>query len=70
MKKNTIKDLQIKSIKELKEMLPLIGKELADLRINQATKKQKNVKESKFKRIEIARIKTIIRKKELEETNG
>jgi|GEM_PF-3655032 len=70
MKKSSIKDLRTKTQKELKTLLLSIEKELIDAKMALETKKQKNTRISKFNRIEKARIKSIIREKELEEKNG
>ncbi len=67
MKRNDIKELTNKTIKELKEIQKLTEAELVKLKLDLALKKTKNVHAFYSKRKDLARIKTIIREKELVE---
>lgn len=56
-----VKDLRLKSDKELKDMINDFQKKLWNLRFNSTAGKIKNVKESKEIKKNIARIKTILK---------
>ncbi len=65
MKRKDIKELHTKTIKELNGLLSKAQEGLVHLRMEQEKKKSKNHRRFLEKRREIARIKTIIREKEL-----
>lgn len=65
MKTKEIKQLHAKTVKELKSLLGKTQEELVKLRMEQATRKLKNIHQLMKKRHDIARIKTVIREKEL-----
>lgn len=67
MKAKDIKNLHEKTIKELKRLLSKAQNELVKLRMDQAGRKLKDTHQVLKKRHDIARIKTIIREKELSE---
>ncbi len=63
MKKTELKQLREKNLKELKEELKKIEKELFQLKMAKMTGKLKNLREIFFKRKMIAIIKTLIKEK-------
>ncbi|OGD53936.1 50S ribosomal protein L29 [Candidatus Beckwithbacteria bacterium RBG_13_35_6] len=63
---NKVEDLNHLTQKELKNLLKKIQAEWLELKMALKTGKLKNIHEPKNKRKEIAKIKTIIREKELE----
>ena len=65
MKKKQLDELHAKSVKELKESVKKIQGELVQLRTELGAGKLKNVHQIKLKRRDLARIKTILREKEL-----
>lgn len=65
MKKKDVQELRNKSIKELRELMRKIQEELVKLRTELGAGKLKNVHQVKLKRRDLARIKTILREKEL-----
>lgn len=65
MKKKQLVELHTKSIKELKDLAKKIQEELVQLQTDLGAGKLKNVNQIKFKRHDLARIKTIIKEKEL-----
>jgi len=65
MKRKDIQELHGRSIKELKELMKKTQGELVQLRTDLGAGKLKNVHQIKMKRRDLARIKTIIREKEL-----
>lgn len=65
MKRKQLEEIKLKTIKELKIQLSDLKKEVADLTIEMATGKNKNVALIGEKKKEIAVILTIIRQKEL-----
>jgi len=67
MKKKDIQELHHKSVKELGELLKKTQKELAQLRTDLGAGKLKDVNQVKKKRHDLARVKTILREKELME---
>jgi large subunit ribosomal protein L29 len=67
MKAKEIKNLHAKTIAELENLLSTAQKELVKLRMDQATRKLKDTHQILKIRHNIARIKTIIREKELSE---
>ncbi len=69
MKAKEIKQLHAKTVKELRVMLQKVQEELVKLRMGQATRKLKNFHQLMRKRHDIARIKTILREKELLESS-
>lgn len=66
MKRKDIQELHNKSTQELKESMKKTQEELVKLRTDLGAGKLKDVHQIKKKRRDLARIKTIIRKKELE----
>ena len=69
MKKTKVHELKTKTKDELENMLIEKEKDLTNQRMGIATKKQKNTRLLKSIRGEIARVKTVLREKELEEKN-
>ena len=67
MKKNDLKELRNKSIKELEETLKKLKIEVLNLKIDQAVKKLKNPHLIKTKKRNIAVIETLISEKKLME---
>lgn len=65
-KKEKAKDLTVKTIEELNQLLKKSKEEWVKLKMDLAVGKLKNLHAGKSKRKEIARIKTVIRGKELE----
>ena len=65
MKKKDIRDLRLKSPKELMKMVAEKKKELAAFTSGVVLQKEKNVKKGKLARKEIARILTLLREKEI-----
>lgn len=65
MKKKQIVELHSKSKKELQELMKKTQQELMKLRTDLGAGKLKNVHQIKAKRHDLARVKTIIREKEL-----
>lgn len=65
MKKKQLEELHGKTIKELKDLAKKTQEELVKLRTDLGAGKLKNVNQIKFKRHDLARIKTIIKEKEL-----
>lgn len=70
MKKKDIRDLRLKSPKELMKMVAEKRKELAVFTSGVVLQKEKNVKKGKLARKEIARILTLLREKEILEVEG
>ncbi|MFC1727534.1 50S ribosomal protein L29 [Patescibacteria group bacterium] len=66
MKLKQIKALHSKSVKELMELLKKTEKELVSLKMDLGIGKLKNVRQVREKKRDLARVKTILRKKELE----
>ena len=60
-----VKEIRALSDKELKKQLEAVSKERFDLRFRAATKQLKNHREIPRARREVARLKTIIREREL-----
>lgn len=67
MKRKDIQELHSKTIKELKESAKKLQKELVQLQTDLGAGKLKNVHQIKTKRRDLAKVKTIIREKELME---
>lgn len=65
MKKRDFKDLKVKKIAELTKLVLEKKAELAKIAIGVKTQSEKNVKKGRFLRLEIARLLTLIREKEL-----
>lgn len=65
MKRKDIQELHNKSIKELRDLMKKIQKELIRLRTDLGAGKLKNINQIKAKRHSLARVKTIIREMEL-----
>jgi len=65
MKTKDVKELHTKTFKELKGLLVKASEALMKLKMEQATRKLKDVHQVMKKRREIARIKTIMHAKEL-----
>ena len=65
MNKDELKKIPAKSIAELRQLIQTIQKEMVDLRMQKALNKNKNVREYKLKRQLLARVKTILKEKEL-----
>lgn len=70
MKKKDIRDLRLKSPKELMKIVAEKRKELAGFTSGVVLQKEKNVKKGKLARKEIARILTLLREKEILEVEG
>ena len=70
MDKFKISDIRNKNIDELYKLLKDCYREIASLKLEISTNKQKNVHLVKLKRKEIAKIKTVLKEKDLEEKNG
>jgi large subunit ribosomal protein L29 len=68
MKKKQLKELHQKSVKELDQLGEKIQKELVQLRIDWGAGKLKNVNQITQKNRDLARVKTIMREKELAST--
>lgn len=66
MKRKDIQSLQSSSVAELQKKLSERESSLAQLVKDRYTKQSKNVREGKAIRLEIARIHTILREKELQ----
>lgn len=64
MKKNDLKELHVKSLKELEALLSEAKTELAKYRLERETKKLKNLRQVFLQRKKIARLLTVIREKE------
>jgi len=64
MKKQNLKDLKAKTLKELKDLLTVKSKELFSLRMDKTLAKLKNTRIVFHKRKEIAVIKTLKRQRE------
>ena len=65
MKHEELKKLPAKSVTELQQLIQTLQKELVSLRMQKALNKNKNVREYKLKRQLLARVKTILKEKEL-----
>jgi ribosomal protein L29 len=65
MKTKDIQELHTKTLKELKDLLAKASESLVKFKMEQATRKLKDVHQVMKKRREIARLKTIIHTKEL-----
>lgn len=65
MKKKEIKELHVKPIAELKELIKKARVELVKLRLEQGAGKLKNVHLVAQKRHDLARLKTILKESEL-----
>ena len=65
MKKRDFKDLKVKKIAELTKLVLEKKAELAKIAIGVKTQSEKNVKKGKILKLEIARLLTLIREKEL-----
>lgn len=70
MDKFKISEIKNKSTDELYKLLKDCYREIANLKLEISTNKQKNVHLVKRKRKEIAKIKTVLKEKDLEEKNG
>lgn len=68
MKKDKIKDLHLKTLEELKKLVEKTGGELAKLRIDKGAGKLKDNQLVNKTRHDLARLKTILKAKELKET--
>lgn len=67
MKKKELKELETKSISELNQMIKEVGLELLKLKMEKGAGKLKDTQAVNKKRRKLARLKTILRKKELKE---
>lgn len=67
MKKKELKELDTKSISELNQMIKEVGLELLKLKMEKGAGKLKDTQAVNKKRRKLARLKTILRKKELKE---
>lgn len=67
MKKKELKELETKSISELHQMIKEVGLELLKLKMEKGAGKLKDTQAVNKKRGKLARLKTILRKKELKE---
>jgi|WetSurSiteA1Bulk_404760.scaffolds.fasta_scaffold00227_16 ribosomal protein L29 len=65
MKKRDFKDLKVKKIAELTKLVLEKKAELAKIAIGVKTQSEKNVKKGKMLKLEIVRLLTLIREKEL-----
>lgn len=65
MKKQDLKELTKKTIKELKSLLEQKKRDLLSVSLAIQTNKEKNLKKAKAARLDIAQILTIIREKQL-----
>ena len=65
-----IDEIKQKKDNELKDLLKKIGKDIEDTTRDILQQKEKNVKKVKFMRKDIARIKTVLKERELENLNG
>lgn len=68
MKKKEIKELRTKTRKELENLIQKTQEELVNLRIDFKAGKIKNAHQLILKRRDLARMKTILKQKELNET--
>jgi len=64
MKRREIQKLHQLSLKELKEMLSQVEKELIDLKMGSGREKAKDIRAMAKKRDDLARIKTILKEKQ------
>lgn len=67
MRKRELKELKNKTIKELKELIEKMEEELAKLKVEKEGGKLRNISQLREKRRDLARIKTILREKEINE---
>lgn len=67
MKRDKIKDLHIKTIEELKKLAKKTDEELTRFRIDKGAGKLKDAQQVNKTRHDLARIKTILKAKELNE---
>ena len=65
MKRDDLIKLRTKSIAELQKEVEKLEKELVDLRMQKAIGKNKNTREYKLKRHDLARLKTVLEEKQL-----
>ena len=65
MKRNQIKELSTKTVKELSEMMKSLKSDVLDVRMELSQNKVKKVTQIRRKKDDIARIKTILRMREL-----
>ena len=70
MKRREIQKLHQLSLKELKEMLFQVEKELIDLKMTSGREKVKDIRAMAKKRDDLARIKTILKEKQFLEEVG
>lgn len=70
MKRREIQKLHQLSLKELKEMLSQVEKELIDLKMGSGREKAKDIRAMAKKRDDLARIKTILKEKQFLEEVG
>jgi ribosomal protein L29 len=70
MKRREIQKLHQLSLKELKEMLSQVEKELIDLKMGSGREKAKDIRAMAKKRDDLARIKTISKEKQFLEEVG
>lgn len=70
MKRREIQKLHQLSLKELKEMLSQVEKELIDLKMSSGGEKAKDIRAMAKKRDDLARIKTILKEKQFLEEVG
>lgn len=68
MKKKDLQELRAKTIKELKELIRKAEEELVGLRIDKEAGKLKDVHKVAKKSDDLARLKTILKEKELYES--
>lgn len=67
MKKKELKELRTKPLPELKELIKKTQEELARLKLEKEIGKLKNVCLIRIKRADLARLKTILKERELNE---
>jgi len=65
MKKKQFNELKTKDLKALKEQVEKVNREIFKLKMDKRTAKLKNISLLGQKKIDLAKIKTIIREKEL-----
>lgn len=67
MKKRELQELRAKTVKELDELIKKVEEESVKLRVDKKAGKLKNVHQVVKKKHDLARLKTILKEKELNE---
>jgi len=70
MKKKQFDELKTKDLKALKEQVKKVDQEIFKLKMDKRTAKLKNISLLGQKKVDLAKIKTIIREKELNSWNS